>query len=323
MKFHFSFKKFTVFLLVSFLTVNFSLWAKIEKVHYLLSPEPIDVVIPSVPKDLDTLELCIEGIRKNGKNVRRIIVVSKERLTDSAEWFDEKQYPFSKRDLILEIFQGDEQKTDRFLTDPKARSGWIYQQFLKLYAPFVIPDISSNVLILDSDVIFLNPTAFMTEKGFPIFNTGSEYYKPYFNHMQRLLPDLTRVDRRYSGICNYMLFQRPILEDLFSCIETRHQTLAWKAICRCINHQMLYASCLSEYEIYFNFTLLRSNQARIQPLKWVRQRSWAPKEREHYRSLGFSYMSCDSWIRNDLPTFKEIYPKKQLEPMKDPEARNP
>ena len=32
--------------------------------------------------------------------------------------------------------------------------GWIYQQFLKLFAPLYIPDISSNVLMVDSDVVF-------------------------------------------------------------------------------------------------------------------------------------------------------------------------
>ena len=42
----------------------------------------IDVVIPAHKKDIDTLDLCIDGIRKNVKDVRRIIVVSKEKLTD-------------------------------------------------------------------------------------------------------------------------------------------------------------------------------------------------------------------------------------------------
>jgi len=55
----------------------------------------IDAVIPAHPKDLETLEYCIKGIKKNVKNIRRIIVVSKSKLTDNAEWFDEALYPFS------------------------------------------------------------------------------------------------------------------------------------------------------------------------------------------------------------------------------------
>ena len=55
----------------------------------------IDVVIPAHKKDVDTLELCIESIRKNVKNVRRVIVVSKEKLTEKAEFYCEEDFPFS------------------------------------------------------------------------------------------------------------------------------------------------------------------------------------------------------------------------------------
>ncbi len=295
----------------------YSLHGEFTKVRYNLSAESIDVVVPCALKDLDTLELCIQGIRENGQNIRRIIVLSNERFTQSAEWVDEACYPFSKRDLMIEIFNGDATEADRFLSDPKNRAGWIFQQFLKLYAPFVIPEISSNVLVLDSDVIFLNPTTFMTDEGNPIFNTGSEYYKPYFNHAQRLLPELHRVHRQHSGICHYMLFQKMILEDLFEQIYQQHEIEPWKALCRCINRQMLYKSPLSEYEIYFNFTLLRTDQAVIRALKWVQQGGW--EELESYRNEQFSYMACHQWIRTEDPSHKGVHPREDLEPELDPE----
>ena len=37
----------------------------------------IDVVIPAHEKDIDTLDVCIDAIRANVKDVRRIIVASK------------------------------------------------------------------------------------------------------------------------------------------------------------------------------------------------------------------------------------------------------
>ena len=46
------------------------------------------------------------------------------------------------------MFHGDAEKAREFLASPVTRIGWIYQQLLKLYAPFVIPGISSNVLVL-------------------------------------------------------------------------------------------------------------------------------------------------------------------------------
>ena len=52
--------------------------------QYQFIKEPIDVVIPSVEKDLHTLNLCIEGIRQHGANIRRVIVVSKSKFTNKS-----------------------------------------------------------------------------------------------------------------------------------------------------------------------------------------------------------------------------------------------
>lgn len=264
-----------------------------QKVEYQFSNEPIDVVIPCAPKDKKTLALCIESIRKYGNNIRRVIVISKEKFIDQAEWFPEAFYPFSKKDIALEIFQGNKKKAKKFLASKKSRIGWIYQQFLKLYAPFVIPGISSNVLVLDSDVIFLNPTTFMNEKSEPIFHPAQEYHQPYFEHMSRLLPDLQRVHENLSGVAHHMLFQRPILSDLFDKIYERHRVEAWKAICRSIDEKVVYASSMSEYEIYFNFALLRTDQAHLFTLNYLDVNPL--REVEKYKKLGYAFITCHDY----------------------------
>ena len=63
----------------------------------LFPSDPIDVVIPCLEKDLDTLPLCIRGIRENCAGIRKIIVVSEKQLTDAADWFNEAKYPFNKK----------------------------------------------------------------------------------------------------------------------------------------------------------------------------------------------------------------------------------
>lgn len=267
-----------------------------QRVKYRFSKDPIDVVIPCVPKDLHTLELCIEGIKKCGKHLRRVIVLSKEPMTMNAEWFSEDLFPFSKRDIALEIFQGDEKTAEAFLSAPNTRIGWIFQQLLKLYAPFVIPNISSNVLILDSDVIFLKKTHFMSSEGGPYFIPGREYHKGYFQHAASLLPGLKRVHLKYSGIAHHMLFQKPVLEDLFFLIEEKHNTEPWRAICRCIDHSELYQSCMSEYEIYFNFIQLRCNQATIHLEKWADIPSL--KLLSTYRQMNYVFVACPHWMRD-------------------------
>ena len=47
-------------------------------VGVFLSAAEIDVVIPCHPKDFSILPLCVRGIRENGKDIRRIIVVTKD-----------------------------------------------------------------------------------------------------------------------------------------------------------------------------------------------------------------------------------------------------
>ena len=265
--------------------------ASLEKIEYSFSSEPIDVVIPCASKDQKTLDICIDGIKKYGQNIRRVIVVSKERLTSKAEWFNEAGFPFTKETLAYEIFKGNSKKAKKFLHRKNSRIGWIFQQFLKLYAPFVIPEISSNVLILDSDVLFIKPTLFMNEKNEPLLNVGNEYHHPYFDQMKKILPDLTKVYEQYSGVTHHMLFQKPVLEDLFSLISNQHSTVPWKAICRAINPKDF--SCLSEYEIYFNFIFLRTNQAHLRPLSFTNTSHL--EKTEKYKNLNYSYITSHNY----------------------------
>lgn len=265
----------------------------LAKVLYPLTRDPIDVIIPCTAKDKLTLDLCIKGIRENGKDVRRIIVLSKERLTENAEWFDEKNFPFTKYDIALEIL-GDEKKAHEMISGA-SRVGWIYQQFLKLYAPFVIPGISSNVLMLDADTIFLKPVEFVGCSGEGLYNPGTEYHQPYFRHAARLIPGFKKVYKEYSGISHHMLFQRSVLEDLMKEIKMYHHAEVWKAFCHCIDKRYLHHSSLSEYEIYFNFAFMRTSQLKIRPLRWANISSI--DEVGTYQEKGYDYVSCHDYLR--------------------------
>jgi hypothetical protein len=283
------------YLLCCFCLLLAPAWGAITPKTFLFSTEPIDVVIPCAPKDLRTLEHCIKGIRENGKNLRRIIVISKEKLTESAEWFSEDLFPFSKEDIALEIFRGDERAARDFIERPETRIGWVFQQFLKLYAPFVIPEISSNVLILDADVVFLRPIAFMMDDGRPYLTPSSEpYHDPYFHHGARLISGWHRVHLQHSGIAHHMLFQRPILEDLLETISTQHQMEPWKAICRVIDLNDIGFSGMSEYEIYFNYALLRTSQVVLRPLRWTLIHSL--RLVPGFKQAGFAFVCYPTWL---------------------------
>ena len=136
-----------------------------------------DIIIPTTDKDLKTLETCILQCKKN-LNFNRIIIISKKKYTDLAEWFPESNYPFNFNSIQNII--GDHWRT-----------GWYFQQLLKLYSFFVIPNLNDNILILDSDTLILRNIDFF-ENNKALYNISLAHHKPYFIHMEKLYPDLEK-----------------------------------------------------------------------------------------------------------------------------------
>jgi hypothetical protein len=270
------------------LILSFSLQASMTT--YPFTKEPIDVVIPCIKKDQKTLDLCIKAIRKNGVDIRRVITISPEKLTDLAEWVDEKEYPFTPLDVATEIF-GDRKKAEAMVKG-KSRIGWIFQQLLKLYVHRTIPGISSNVLILDADTIFLRPVSFIGAGGEGLYNYGSEHQHIYFEHATRLLPGFKKKYPFYSGVVHHMLFQQPVIDDLLTTIEKHHKIEAWRAIARAIDPNYFSRSSMSEYEIYFNFLFTKSTQPKIRRLKWaeIGHITKIP----NYITQNYDYVTCHS-----------------------------
>ncbi len=264
--------------------------------NYKFTNDPIDVVIPCIKKDQRTLDLVIAGIKENGANIRNIYIVAPENLlsnlSSNATWIDEKSFPFTQKDIAMQIFDNNEGKADEYRRSKDSRTGWIYQQLLKFYAPFVIPGISSNVLILDADTVFLKPVKFQAQSGAALFNPSPEYYPPYFEHACRVLPGFRKVFAQYSGVSHHMLFQRCVLEDLFQIIKGIHRVEPWIALVKNINKNHLAGSGLSEYEIYFNFLFAHDGQVQIRLLKWVE--SGNLKKLQEYKDQGYDYVSFHS-----------------------------
>jgi len=265
------------------------IWLLTNSLHGLHNP--IDVIIPCHEKDLPTLSLAIKGIKQNGNGVRRVIVISATKFTNDAEWFDEARFPFTKKDITLMIFNQNEQQAQDYMRIYPDRVGWVYQQLLKLYAGMVIPDISSNVLALDSDTIFLRSVSFIDNQGYALYNVGTEHHRPYFEHMSRLLPRLNKVYAKHSGISHHMLFQRHILKDLFQDIEAYHQMEPWQALCVCIDKGSFR---ISEYEIYFNYIVSRNYKVKIRPLKY-KDMKFDIKAIAKRKKQNYAYVSCHSY----------------------------
>lgn len=213
-----------------------------------------DIVIPLGPNDMNHIDTMIHYTKQNIIGYRNIYIVSFDPTIqiDHCITIDETIFPFHK-DTIKP-----------YIHNPN-RSGWYLQQLIKLYASFVIDDILDDYLVIDADTFFLKPTTFFKDNK-PLYNFGSEYHPPYFEHMKKLHPSLyPKFDG--SGICHHMMFQKSKLMQLFKLIEDLH-------------HQPFYISFLnfllpneesgaSEYEIYFNYIqLYHDDDIIIRPLTW-------------------------------------------------------
>lgn len=264
--------------------------------EFSFSNDPIDVIIPCVEKDLCTLEYCIHGIRENGVNIRRIIVISNKHLTNEAEWFNESDYPFSLHDVADALAHHHEPLTQQLL---QSRAGWYYQQLLKLYAHFVIPNLSSNVLVLDSDTIFLRPVTFLNEHFAGMYNPSYEHNIPYFQHAQCLIPGFYKFFPQFSGISHHMVFQKSVIQALFKEIEEHHQAPFWHIFCELVDRKALTGSGASEYEIYFNYVFSHSTNVSIRKLDWRNMRKIRDVLR-HQLKKDLDYVCLHSYDRIDL-----------------------
>lgn len=209
-----------------------------------------DIVIPVGPNDYEVFSKQVEYTKKNIVGYRNIYIVSsKEYSIPGCIFVNENIFPFTL------------QTVDDTL-GKSHRNGWYLQQLIKLYAGFIIPGISDTYLVIDSDTFFLRPTTFI-EDGKCLYNTGTEYHMPYFDHMKKLHPDLVRCDTRISGICHHMIFEVKYIRELFWLVGGQF----WKKFLENVVDKL--NSGASEYEIYFNFMMrFHPSNMCIRRLNW-------------------------------------------------------
>lgn len=232
----------------------------------------IDLVYPCHSKDKEVLQLCIKYAKKNIKNLNNIYVVSKTKLTNEATWISEDIFPFSFNDMINSI--GNHHRT-----------GWYYAGWIHLLSIIYIPNILDNVLICDSDTIFLKPIEFIDDNNCSLLSVSPTDGTPlYYEHMNKLVNGLT-PQHKMSGICHHILINKKIIESMIKDVEKQHNKPFYKAWID-VTHEK-YSTAPNEnkpgyigndrhkngpgratsYELYFNYALKNfPNDVKIRPL---------------------------------------------------------
>lgn len=227
-----------------------------------------DIVIPVGPNEIDNIHSQLMMTRANVIGFRNIYIICYDSNVkiDGCIMIHENMFPF-KIDDVAEIFARYHGK--------KNRNNWYFQQLLKLYIGFIVPDILDKYLVIDSDVFFLKPIEFIKDNKM-IFTTGNENHPPYFKHMSKVHPSFTKNINK-SGIAHHMIFYKKYIQEIFDIVEEYHKIPFWKVFLEMVEEHKKYEienieSGASEYELYFNYVYKYHNDNII-----IRTLSWENK----------------------------------------------
>ena len=136
----------------------------------------------------------------------------------------------------------------------KMQVGWYYQQFIKMAFALSRYCDTDYYLSWDSDTIPLRKIDFFSENGKPYFTMKSEYHKPYFVAIERLL-GITKTNNR-SYIAENMLFNKEIMVELINRIQSNDLIKGdfwYEKIIYALEPETVSPMGFSEFETYGNY----------------------------------------------------------------------
>lgn len=214
------------------------------------SPMPVDVVIPVVDKDADTLPFVVDSIREYLRHpVKEIffvcpgesVAVRRMASERGCVAVDERELvPVSPKDI-------------RYSWQGRDRGGWVYQQLLKWSGGSFCSQ--RHYLVADSDTVLARPQAFESE-GKTIFDFCDEFHTPYFRAFERIVGIRPRSTLSFTS--HHALIDTAVVAQLESEIEARHGMPWYQAIIEAIDPTEM--SCVSDYENYGQYFLERKPQ---------------------------------------------------------------
>ncbi len=197
----------------------------------------IDAVVPYHQKDRDLLPWCLNGIRNNLDEVRRVLVICNKKYKEDAQR--------AGGIFIDEEFVGDL----TINSHPHPRWPWYFQQILKLGAADIVE--TDYYLVVDSDTVFLKPVSFFNNKNKPLYAVATEYHKTYFDVFRQILGFY--AVREYSFTTHHLLYNRDIVKEMRE--KFRDEKPWYKNIIRYVEPQPPWQSItqVNEQETYGHY----------------------------------------------------------------------
>lgn len=217
----------------------------------------LDVVIPITEEDLKST-LSILPYWEKYLPMKKLIFIGNNKLQkallgypcDKVSFINEDTIMVKQeiRDIIADITDGDDAAV--------RRTGWYYQQFLKMgYARYCKDD---YYLIWDADTAPLKKVN-MFEGEHPVFDMKTEEHLPFFHTIENIFGDMHKVIQG-SFISEHMVINCDIMNSLIKEIENNPyvQGGSWyEKILRAVEIAELPRSGFSEFETYGTYCTMR------------------------------------------------------------------
>ena len=204
----------------------------------------LDVVFTVAEKDIDVLPYAIDGVKENLKHpIARVIIIAPaiEKIKTLCR---SKDCQFICEDSLMPITKKDINYTVKGLD----RSGWLYQQFLKLSVDSFCSQ--EYCLIIDADTILISPQVFEVD-GKTILLHSDEHHQPYFDLYRKLFYMDAPSD--LSFVSHHILLKKTRISELKKAIENRFNDVWFNIILSFIDKSEI--SAFSEYEMYGQWML--------------------------------------------------------------------
>lgn len=261
----------------------------------------LDVFIPAVEKDLEVLPYTIDSARENVRHpINEIIIVSPESEKIKGLCIA-KECRFVNENSVLPITKNEV----KYYENKVDRSGWLFQQLLKLSGDTVCSQ--NYYLVIDADTILLRPQIFRHNQK-TLFNCSKEYHKPYSMMYEDLLG--RKPVCPVSFVSHYMLFEKEKVGKLKEVIEARNK-LKWYAAV--INKANSGEGKFSEYETYGNFVLAYCPNQAVTNYYFNKSlpREELRKIDKLKNDLPRKFKSVSFHSYNSAEYFKSIYPEDE------------
>lgn len=131
------------------------------------------------------------------------------------------------------------------------RTGWYYQQFLKM--AFALSEYCDNDYYMswDADTVPVKKIVFFNDNGQPYFTMKYEYQKQYFDVMEKLMG--FGKTNSMSYIAEHMMFNRNIMKELIQKIENNNGIPGnnwYEKILNALPPEIVSVNAFSEFETY-------------------------------------------------------------------------